>query len=142
LPRKFDRNKYLLKKYGRSEEEYDKMALEQHGVCKICGKPPTGRSLHLDHEHKFRYAKIRTTKTPNGWLAQTKDDINLFKFHVEFVRKTKSEAIQAVRHELLRLSSRGLVCWACNSLLRWGSDKPEVLRSAAKYLEDFYAKFR
>lgn len=145
MPRKFDknrRNRDLIRKYGITEDEYNVMLAQQRGVCKICNKPPTGRALHTDHDHKLVHYKVKTTKLANGWLAQTNDDLNRLKLHVEFVGKTKSEAIKAVKHALLRLSVRSLICWGCNSLLRWGGDSPQRLRNAAKYLEEFDERFR
>ena len=45
------RDKYLRKKYGITEAEYNKMANAQHGVCGLCGRPPKTRSLSVDHDH-------------------------------------------------------------------------------------------
>lgn len=132
------REKRYIKKYNKTLAEYNAMFAKQKGVCKICGKPPTGRPLHIEHDHKLRYIKIRTTKLQNGWLAEAADA----KYGVVITRKTKSEAIQAVRREMLSQSVRGLVCWACNSMLKWGSDNPDILRKGAEYLEDYRNKFK
>lgn len=46
------RNKYLLKKYGITEQEYEEMFKAQWGVCTICGTAPKpGRRLAVDHIH-------------------------------------------------------------------------------------------
>jgi hypothetical protein len=42
----------LGKLYGISLDEYDRMLEKQNGVCAVCSKPPNGRRLHVDHDHK------------------------------------------------------------------------------------------
>jgi len=143
MPKKFDknrRNRDLLKKYGITEQEYDQMLAQQGGVCKICGKPPTGRALHVEHDHRLARAKVRTQKIEKGWLAKTNDP-RYPKLNVEFVLRTKSEAIKAVKHVLLRFSIRSLSCWACNSMLKWGHDDPKILIRAAELLHEHNSRF-
>jgi hypothetical protein len=145
MTRKFDknrRNRDLIKKYNINEEEYASILAEQGGVCKICGKPPSGRPLHVEHCHQVKYTHLKKIKLKEGWLVKTDDDINLMKFHVEFVRRTKAEATLAVKRELLKLSIRGACCWQCNTMLKWAGDNPQNLRNGAKYLEDYADKFR
>lgn len=48
----YDRNKRLMSLYGITLEQYEQMLTAQNGVCAICGRIPTGRSLHVDHNHK------------------------------------------------------------------------------------------
>lgn len=46
------RDKYLRKKYGISEEEYNYLLILGNGGCWICGrKPKPGGSLNVDHDH-------------------------------------------------------------------------------------------
>lgn len=145
MPRKFDdkrRNRDLLKKYGITLEEYNKMLAEQDGACKICGSHPTGRPLHVDHWHALLYWKLRSTRTDDGWLVESNDEVNLMPLKISVRAKKKTDALKEARRQLLRLSIRGLICWRDNSALRWGKDDPVILRSAAKYLEDYHAKLR
>ncbi len=56
--------KYWLKsKYGLSPTDYEKLILEQRGLCGICGIPQNElkRKLHVDHNH--------VTGTPRGLLC-------------------------------------------------------------------------
>lgn len=59
LKREYTRNNHVIWKrgqlrryYGMTLEEYAKMMEDQHGGCAICKKPPTSRSLCVDHNHK------------------------------------------------------------------------------------------
>lgn len=133
-------NRNLLKKYGRTLEEYNARLAEQNGRCKICGKLPTGRRLHLDHDHSVVHFKVKATKLKEGWMAETNDKINRVSLGFREIRKTKSEAIKAVKHLLLLASWRAIACWRCNAMLRWGQDNPNILRSAANYLEEYNKK--
>lgn len=50
------RNATLLRKYGLTAQQYDKLLTLQGGVCALCGKPPKagGRKLAVDHDHKTK----------------------------------------------------------------------------------------
>lgn len=46
------RSQKLRSMYGITIEEYEVMHAEQHGVCKVCGRPNiSGRKLDIDHDH-------------------------------------------------------------------------------------------
>ena len=51
-----DRNRVLLKKFGITLDEYNKIFEEQGGVCKICGRAPKTVSLNVDHCHAYEKA--------------------------------------------------------------------------------------
>ena len=38
--------------YGITPDDYEKLLTQQGGVCAICGKPPTKKRLHIDHNHE------------------------------------------------------------------------------------------
>lgn len=42
----------LKKEYGITLAEYETLLEAQGGVCAICGNPPNGRVLSVDHDHK------------------------------------------------------------------------------------------
>ena len=49
------RNKDLKAKYGITQEDYDRMLVEQHGGCTICGSPSPGpglKNFSVDHDHE------------------------------------------------------------------------------------------
>ena len=44
--------KAKLKKYGITEDEYNKLIEKSGNTCYICGAPPKSRALNIDHDHK------------------------------------------------------------------------------------------
>lgn len=47
-----ERERHLVKKYGVTFDEYNRMLIEQNGCCAICNRPePTNRMLDVDHNH-------------------------------------------------------------------------------------------
>lgn len=57
------RNLHLIKTYGMSLEDYDKMLLGQGGVCAICRNRNTGirdgKPIHLSVDHNHNTGKVR-----------------------------------------------------------------------------------
>jgi hypothetical protein len=50
--RQASRDKFLQRAYGIDQEGYDRMLLEQGGLCAICRGDNRGRILHIDHCHE------------------------------------------------------------------------------------------
>ena len=47
-----DRRSHLKRKYGITQEKYDRLLVEQDGRCAICGRLPRDDiALHVDHDH-------------------------------------------------------------------------------------------
>lgn len=51
------RDKHLMRRFGVTLEWYEKKLRKQGGRCAICGDPPRGRGLAVDHDH--RSGKVR-----------------------------------------------------------------------------------
>lgn len=51
VQKKYNRQHRLKKKYGISHHDYECLLAEQEGVCAICGLPPNGKVLVVDHCH-------------------------------------------------------------------------------------------
>jgi hypothetical protein len=130
------RNRYLLYKYGITSERYDAEFARQGGVCKICGRPPKpgGKGLHVEHDHKIARLKIVAKMVVAGvWIAT----IATFSAVDVFNGKSRVEVKRVAKYWLRGKSVRGLVCWSCNAGLKKFYDKPEVLRAAADYIDNF-----
>lgn len=54
--RDYARNCNLMRNYGITLADYDRMVAEQDGKCAICGRIPAGKHnqarLHVDHDHR------------------------------------------------------------------------------------------
>ncbi len=46
------RERLLKKQFGITPDDYERMLKDQRGACKICGRSPGARRLHVDHDHK------------------------------------------------------------------------------------------
>jgi Recombination endonuclease VII len=128
------RDKYLQKKFRISLAEYEAKRNWQNGACAICDKIPTPeqRPLEVDHDHSFlRKHKIRACGQKSNWKAWAEG--TLIVGHGDLRR----EAVEDVRTQLIRASIRGLLDHVCNRGLPFFRDNPELLRSAADYLERF-----
>ena len=124
----------LRKTYGVGLDWYDCQLRIQGGGCAICHKPPTGRRLHVDHDHSWKKVKIEAKKQPlsKNWRSSAKY------LGKEFVAggTKKSLAVREIKKMLLRASVRGLLCYTHNAGLQKFQDDPEILKSAAEYLYD------
>ena len=79
-------NKVLLRKFGITLEEYNKMLKQQNNKCAICkqgeiklnkyGKP---KRLSVDHDHKTNKIRGLLCHTCNTGIGLLKDDIEIIK---------------------------------------------------------------
>ena len=101
---KTSRDSYLRRTYGITEAEYEAILKEQDGVCWICGKPPKGRRLHVDHLHLKRdkrqpgYLKRPNVRgllcwSCNGAIAKFKDDPHRLKKAAQYCKTWPAQKI-------------------------------------------------
>jgi len=48
------RARALMRQYGITAEQYDKMLARQGGKCAMCGRPPKKIRLAVEHDHKTK----------------------------------------------------------------------------------------
>lgn len=63
--------------FGISLEQYNEMLQEQGGVCAICGTPPAGEKLAVDHDHISGEIRGLLCKFCNTALGFVNDDIDI-----------------------------------------------------------------
>lgn len=126
------RDVYLKWKYGRGLKWYRRVDKEQHHKCAICRRPPKNLPLAVDHAHWVEKLKVVSFKRGGYWQARVEEFLDIRKKN-----KVRKKAIKSVKRELLKRSTRGLLCWACNTGLRKWHDKPINLLRAAKYLRSY-----
>jgi hypothetical protein len=69
------RRRKLQYKYGISTDEYDRLFMEQNGVCLICKSPPKeGRRLSVDHDHETGLVRGLLCQPCNLGLGSFRDN--------------------------------------------------------------------
>jgi hypothetical protein len=77
-----------IKKYGISFDDYQRMLIEQNGVCKICRKPEKkGKSLSVDHNHKTGKVRGLLCSRHNTGLGCFEDDAALLRSAADYLEK-------------------------------------------------------
>ena len=67
------RNGNLMRKYGITVDEYDRILSKRGGVCKICSKSSQGISLAVDHDHQTGRIRGILCENCNRGLGMFKD---------------------------------------------------------------------
>ena len=135
---KSNRDGYLQRKFGITEEEVDAALAQQGGVCKACSQPPGARSLHIDHYHEIANWKITSQKLGvKRWEARPETLIGS-RLDFRCYATTKPEARKLAKAKLKRLSVRGILCWHCNAGLKKYQDDPVRIHKIAEYLDEYY----
>jgi len=68
------RNKYLQRTYGITTGDYEALLATHDGGCWICGKKPTKRRLHVEHDHKTNRVRGLCCWRCNSLLNKANDD--------------------------------------------------------------------
>lgn len=79
------RNANLQRSFGISSSEYDEIFEAQGGVCALCGRPPTGKRLAVDHDHISGEIRALLCHSCNKHKVGnlTLDDVNRIKKYLE-----------------------------------------------------------
>lgn len=90
------RREYHLKgKFGLSVDEYNKLLLEQQGVCAICKRPcQTGRRLAVDHEHGTGRIRGLLCAQCNRGLGRFLDNPDALEQAAVYLRKFQQDALR------------------------------------------------
>jgi Recombination endonuclease VII len=83
------RDRYLLRTYGISEEEYNEILAAQGGGCAICGRTTAeeGRSLAVDHNHKTGEIRGILCAYHNHRVVGKWTDVELLRKVLEYISK-------------------------------------------------------
>lgn len=84
---KRDREKALLKNYGITVDEYNRIFEEQGGVCATCGKPEKSKHGYLcvDHDHKTGKVRGLLCHRCNAALGQVYDNVSILRKLIEYL---------------------------------------------------------
>lgn len=127
----------LRRIFGITLAYYNNLLAAQHGVCKICGRPPNKVRLAVDHDHKFDRIKIITKLITDRNFKAVATAIAPNGVSICFFAATRKLARTMVHLALRKMSIRGLLCMNCNRGLQKFYDKPERFEAAARYLREF-----
>ncbi len=89
---KFNRWKYWLRdKYGLTPEQYNQMALDQHGLCIICKQPETASNqyglmrLAVDHNHETGKICGLLCQRCNSAIGLLREDAEILKRAIKYL---------------------------------------------------------
>ena len=80
-------NRMLKRNYGITLDEYDRLLKQQGGVCAVCGKPPNGRRLHVDHNHKTGKVRGLLCSGCNVALGAVDDNMNVLQKLISYLTR-------------------------------------------------------
>jgi hypothetical protein len=75
--------------YGISLSEYEQMLNEQHDVCKICERPPSTRSLAVDHCHATGKVRGILCHRCNTALGSVDDNVGILTKLIDYLEQHK-----------------------------------------------------
>jgi hypothetical protein len=79
-----ERNDHLRRKFGLSQDDYERMLARQDSGCAICKRPPSPTaSLHVDHDHETGRVRALLCVSCNNALGSFQED-------PEIVRRARS----------------------------------------------------
>lgn len=82
-----NRKANLFSKYGITCDDYDRMLVEQYGCCKICGKRPGKRRLHIDHDHDSGAVRGLLCQNCNHLLGNAKDSPDILRLAASYLEE-------------------------------------------------------
>ena len=81
------RESWIKSNYGITTAQFEKMKMDQGGVCAICGgKNVGGRRLGIDHCHKTGKVRALLCNHCNNGLGSFKDKIDLMAKAMKYLR--------------------------------------------------------
>ena len=82
-----------MRRYGIGADDFDRMVVEQGGVCAICGRPDPE---HVDHSHETGVVRGILCFNCNGGLGQFRDDVESLRSAVEYLT-ARDESVDELR---------------------------------------------
>jgi hypothetical protein len=80
-------NSRLLRTYGITLEDYDRMYEEQGGGCAICGGQPERSRFCVDHDHKTNEARGLLCEKCNWGIGHFNDTVSLLRLAIKYLER-------------------------------------------------------
>lgn len=93
--KEYMRNLHLVKNYGMTAADYDRMLAEQDGHCKLCPRTTAGpnlKRLHVDHCHSTGRVRGLLCNKCNIMLGMAEDNVDRLRAAILYI-----EAVSDVR---------------------------------------------
>ncbi|MGZ6281695.1 MAG: endonuclease VII domain-containing protein [Ktedonobacterales bacterium] len=84
------RERAMYRAYGLTLEDYDRMFIEQSGLCAICGNPGEDNMLVIDHDHKTGKVRALLCRACNLGLGHFRDDPHVLHVAAFYLRMYQS----------------------------------------------------
>lgn len=83
------RIRHLKRAYGITPEKYDEMLASQYGLCALCGKPPDGEKLMVDHDHETDEVRGLIHRFCNSLLGFAREDVLILFAAIDYIKRHK-----------------------------------------------------
>ena len=100
----FDRNDYLVRRYGITSADYEKILKSQGGRCAICGRLPRTRRLNVDHDHKTGKVRGLLCYTCNKKVIGDRRDPAIFDAAAAYLRSADQRIASALERSKPRIA--------------------------------------
>ena len=87
------RDRYLQRIYKITEAQYEKLLFWGNFRCWICGKPPTKRRLHVEHDHRTGRIRGLACWSCNTLLQRAHDDPGILRSAVKYLESYEADHI-------------------------------------------------
>lgn len=79
--------RHRLQRYGLTQEQYDKMYMEQLGLCAACHEPFGKKIPVVDHNHKTGKVRGLLHHNCNCIVGYSKEDADKLRFVAEYIER-------------------------------------------------------
>ena len=87
------RDAYYRRKYGITLEQYDLLFEQRAGGCWICGRGPTKRRLHVEHDHKTGRVRGLACWSCNMLLRHAHDNSVILRNAADYLESREADAV-------------------------------------------------
>ncbi|MAT39187.1 MAG: hypothetical protein CL946_06255 [Ectothiorhodospiraceae bacterium] len=85
--------KYRYKQFGLTIADYEQILKDQGGVCAICGQPPNGRDLCIDHCHRTGKVRGLLCDGCNTGIGKLGDDASSIRKALIYLQQSEQVAL-------------------------------------------------